>query len=108
MPVLQAEYLAKGGDAFPVLMHGADGNADPFRQVVAFHRTHDHFALKECAKNRETVANFHQNKIRGAGDERKFHRAKFFLEKGTASVAELFFFTLILFITLLSKRIYTT
>ena len=31
MPVLQAEYLAKGGDAFLVLIHGADGNADPFR-----------------------------------------------------------------------------
>jgi len=104
MPVLQAEYLAKGGDAFLVLIHGADGDADPFRQVVAFHRTHDHFALKQRAKNRETIANLHQNKIRGAGNERKFHRAKFFLEKGAAFVDQPFCFALMLHVGQRSKR----
>src|SRR5438067_13694358 len=97
MPVLQAEYLAKGGNAFPVLMHGADGNADPFRQVVTFHRTHDHFSLKECAKNRETVANFPQNKIRGAGYERQSQRATFFLGKGAGCVDQPFCLAMLLF-----------
>src|SRR5882724_637100 len=63
------QYLAQRGDAFLVLIHGADGDADPFRQVVALHRTHDHFALKQCAKDRETIADLHQDKIRGAVTE---------------------------------------
>src|SRR5437868_6313846 len=67
------QYLAEGGDAFPVLLRRADGDADPFRQVVAFHCPHDHFALKQGVKNHETIANLHQNKICGARDERKFH-----------------------------------
>ena len=67
MPVLQ--YLAQGGDAFPVLLHGADGDPDPFRQVVAFHCPHDHFVLKQRAKNHETIANTHQKKICDAGNE---------------------------------------
>src|SRR5213082_4071584 len=102
MAVLQ--YLAQRGDAFLVLIHGADGDADPFRQVVALHRTHDHFALKQCAKNRETIADLHQDKIRGAGNERKFHRAKFFLEKAAAFVDQSFCFALMLFVGQRSKR----
>ncbi len=67
-----SRVLAKGGDAFLVLIYGANGDADPFRQVVAFHRTHDHFALKQCAENRETIANLHQNKFSGAGHQWSF------------------------------------
>src|SRR5882724_5081585 len=78
MPVLRMQHFAEGGDAFLVLVHRTDGDADPFWQVVAFHRADDHFALKQGSENRETIVNVHQNKIRCAGNEGEFHRGKFF------------------------------
>ena len=52
-------HFAQRSDAFLVLVYRADGDADPFRQIVTFHRPHDHFALKQSAKNGETVADVH-------------------------------------------------
>src|SRR6266536_1843414 len=102
MAVLQ--YLAEGADAFLVLVHGADGDADPFRQVVAFHRAHDHFVLKQGAENCETIPNLHQNKICRAGHEWKFHPGKFFLEKGAPFVDQSFCFMLMSFVGQRRKR----
>src|SRR5207248_11335467 len=59
MAVLQ--YFAQGGDAFPVLLHGPDGDADPFGQVVAFHRPDDHFVLKLGGKRRKAIADSHRH-----------------------------------------------
>src|SRR5215468_8836046 len=49
--VLPLHHFAQGGDASSVLLHHADGDADPFRQVVAFHRAHDDFARKQSTKD---------------------------------------------------------
>src|SRR5438270_744067 len=91
-------YLAQGGDAFSVLLHRADSNADPFRQVVTFHRAHDDFALEKRAKNREAIADIHENEICRAGNEPQIHRSKFFFEIGAPLVGQLFRFALMLFI----------
>src|SRR5437763_1205193 len=96
MAVLQ--YFAQGGDAFPVLLHGADGDADPFGQVVAFHRPDDHFVLKQGAKNRKAIADIHQNKVCGAGNEPKHHCDKLIFEKGANFIYHAFYLALLLFV----------
>ena len=96
MAVLQ--YFAQGGDAFLVLLHGADGDADPFGQVVAFHRPDDHFVLKQGAKNRKAIADIHQNKVCGAGNEPKIHCAKLIFEKGAPFIDQSFCLALMFFV----------
>src|SRR5437762_13850943 len=97
MPVLQ-EHFTEGGNASSVLLHRADSDADPFRQVIAFHRPHDDFALEQRTKNRKAVADIKENEICRAGYEPQIHRSKFFFKIAAAFVRQLFRFTLMLFI----------
>src|SRR6476661_3598915 len=98
MAVLRVQHLAQSSDASSVLLHRADGNADPFRQVIAFHRAHDDFALEQSAKNREAVADIDENEIRRAGYKWEPHCSKFFFEIGAPLVGQLFRLALMFFI----------
>ena len=80
------EHLAQGGDALSILLHCADSDADPFRQIVAFHCSDNYLPLKHGTENGQAIINIHQNKISGAGDKRKFQCSKFFLEKSASFV----------------------
>ena len=91
-------HFAQRGDAFSVLLHRADGNTDPFGQVIAFHGSDDDFALEQRAKNRKAVADIHENEICRAGYKPKSHRSNFFFQIGAPLVGQLFRFALMLFI----------
>ena len=47
-----------------VFLRRADGDADPFRQLIAAHRTHNHTQLLQFHEHALAVADAHQDKIR--------------------------------------------
>src|SRR5713101_9427479 len=53
--ILRENFLQRC-DAFFVLLHCPDGDADPFRQTVAAKWTDDDFHSEEFFENRRTVA----------------------------------------------------
>ena len=46
-----------------VFLRRADGDADPFRQLIAAHRTHNHAQLLQFPKHALAVADAHQDEI---------------------------------------------
>src|SRR4051794_34187891 len=46
-----------------VLCARADGDAQPFREAVAFHRTRDHARALQAIEDRGAVAHLHENEI---------------------------------------------
>ena len=45
------QYFAQRGDAFSILLHCADSDADPFREIVAFHCSDNYLPLKHGTEN---------------------------------------------------------
>src|SRR6266446_10624008 len=81
-------------DAFFILLHRSDGNADPFRQVVALKRAHDNFLREQFLKDNCSVADIHHDEICRARYELEFHFTKLLLQVVAACVDNLLRFAL--------------
>jgi hypothetical protein len=76
-PILsRSHHLTQFRNQLPIFFHCAYGNADPFRQIVAFEWAHNDFSLQQFLEHRTTVADVYHHKIRSGWDERKFHVGK--------------------------------
>jgi hypothetical protein len=68
------------------LLHRADRNPNPFRQIVTFHRTHNDVVFKHFPEDVDAVSNLHENEIRCTRHEWKIHRPELILQIGATFV----------------------
>ena len=70
----------------PLIFLGcADGNTDPFRQLIAAHRSHNHALLLHRLKHALAFADAHQNEIGGRRNVFEFQIAECAIEKVQAA-----------------------
>ena len=68
-------------EATLVFRRRADGDADPFRQLITAHWTHNHTLRLQRLENAQAVADSNQDEIRERRDEFEFPFAKCPLKK---------------------------
>src|SRR4029077_592711 len=71
--VLRADDFPQRTDQFLVFFHCADGNADPFREAIAFERAHDDFPLQQLLEHCTAVADVYHHEICSGWHERNLH-----------------------------------
>src|SRR3954466_13947390 len=79
-----------------VLLHGADGDADPFGEAVGVHIADDDAFAHEGLENGLAVADFDEDEIGVAGDVFEAEGAEFLLEEVAAYDGEVARFALVL------------
>jgi len=81
-----------------VLGHGADGDADPFGELVGGHGADDDALLHHGFEDGVAVADFDEDEVRVAGDVFEAHGGELVLKVDAAFVGDGLGFGLVIFV----------